>query len=344
MIGEIEERARAAAGQDRVVVFTDSSSAHAQFLTKAFLAAARDDAGVSIAGVIDTGTVDRLAFLRSYAWWVVVRRFNRDDRKPAPISSKGLRAICREFAVPYRATGRTDLHDQNVEATILVSIYCLRKFSREFLERFEFTVNYHNGRLPAYRGRLATNWELYRGETSFGFTFHRMSEAIDEGNILVAGSVSGDGTEYKFELEHRKTLAAAKHWPEVIEKMKRREEGRPQAGPAESFTRHERLAVRNVGDPRSIRRGDLERRIRCFEFVRLDLQGRALPVSAIEESSGGARFEFVTGDGARLRAVRFDRLPYRLYMVRRALNRLRETASASARRFMALVGTLWSRA
>jgi hypothetical protein len=236
-----------------------------------------------------------------------------------------------------------NLHDPDVQATVLISIYCLQKFSRELLERFDFTVNYHNGRLPAYRGRLATNWELYRGETSFGFTFHRMSEGIDEGSILVAGSVDGDGAEYKYQLEHRKTLAAAKHWPEVLEKMKRREEGTPQTGPAENFTRRTLAAIRNVGDPRSIRRGDLERRIKFFEFVRLNLRGQELPVSAIEASSGDSRFDFVTGDGARLRAVRFDRLPYRLYLLRRAMIRLRETASAPARRFRVLIRTLRSR-
>ncbi len=330
-----------ASGEHRIVVFTDSSSSHAQFLTEALLTAAQSDEQVSIAGVFDTGRIDRLAFLRSYVSWSVVRYFNRRDRKPAPVSSQRLEKICRIYSVPYRAAG---VEDQNVAATLLVSIYCLRKFSRDFLERFDFTVNYHNGRLPAYRGRLATNWELYRGETAFGFTFHRMSEGIDEGNVLVAGSVDGDGAEYKFQLERRKTLAAAKRWQEVIEKMKRREEGSPQAGPAESFTRRKLLAVRSVGDPRSISRGELERRIKCFEFVRLRFQGRELPVSAVEESSGDSPFDFVTTDGARLRAVRFDRLPYRLYVLGLAMVRLRHAASAPARRCKVMIRTLRSRA
>ena len=321
---------------DRIVVFADSSSAHAQFLTGALLAAAQNVDGVTIAAVVDTGGIGSVAFAWSCAAWLIARLVNPGYRKPMPCSPRGLRAICRKASVPCRAGGHTDLSNWNLQANVLVSIYCLKKFSREFLAKFDYAVNYHNGPLPAYRGLLATNWELYHGEPTFGFTFHRLSEGIDEGNILAAGSVHGDGSEYKFQLERLKTHAAATHWPDVIDKMKRREDGTPQSGAAGVYTRRKFLALRDIGDPASITRSDLERRIRCFELVRIPLNGRVLPVSAIATSAGGSRFDFVTADGETVRAVRFEHLPYPLYRLGHMLTRMRRAASAPLRRLRGL--------
>ncbi len=322
IVGDQQQQANAT-GRDRIVVFADSSSAHAQFLTAALISAAHDAGDVAVAAVMDTGSVDRVAFLWSCVAWLVARLFDPGFRKPRPCSPSGLRTICRKASVPYRAAGKSDPTTWNVQANVLVSIYCLRKFSREFLEKFDYAVNYHNGPLPAYRGLLATNWELYRSEATFGFTFHRLSEGIDEGNVLARESVNGDGNEYKFQLERLKTRAAAKYWPEIIDKMKGRDDGTPQSGPAGSYTRRKFLAIRAVDDPASITRSDLERRIRYFEQVSIPFGGRVLPVSAIETSTGGSRFDFVTADGETVRAVRFAHLPYSLYMLGRIFGRLR---------------------
>jgi hypothetical protein len=282
--------------------------------------------------VVDTAGFDRWAFSWSSAAWLAARLFDPGYRKPRPCSPRGLRIICRKASVPYQSVGKSDPTAWNVEANVLVSIYCLKMFSREFLEKFDYAVNYHNGPLPAYRGLLATNWELYRGEPTVGFTFHKLSEGIDEGHVLACGSVSSDGNEYKFQLERLKTLAAAKHWPEVIDKIKRRDAGTPQSGSAGSYTRRKFLAIRAVDDAASITRDDLERRMRCFEHVSIPFGERVLPVSAIETSTGGSRFDFVTADGATVRAVRFAHLPYSLYMLGRIFRRLRSLFVSPGRR------------
>ena len=105
--------------------------------------------------------------------------------------------------------------------------------------------------------------------------------------------------------------------------MKRRDAGMPQSGSAGSYTRRKFLAIRAVDDPESITRDDLERRMRCFEHVSIPFGERVLPVSAIETSTGESRFDFITADGERVRAVRFARLPYSLYMLGRLFARLR---------------------
>lgn len=328
----VEGRNGGISRRDRVLVVTDSSSAHARFLTAALLAAARNVEEFSIAAVVDTGSIGGLAFAWSCVAWLFIRLFNPGYRKPMPSSPWALAGICRRAAVPFRKGGDTAASDWNVRANVLVSIYYLKKFSREFLDEFDYGVNYHNGPLPAYRGVLATNWELYRGEATFGFTFHRLSEGIDEGNILAAGSVHGDGSGYKFQLERLKAHAAATHWPDVIEKVQLRDEGTPQFGPAGNYTRQKCRAIREVGDPAVLTRSDLERRIRCFESVRIRLAGRELPVSAVTSSRGGSRFDVVTADGAMVRATRFDHLPYPLYRLGRVLSRSRIAVSAALSR------------
>ena len=46
-------------------------------------------------------------------------------------------------------------------------------------------VNRHNSLLPKYRGRLAPFWALYNKEKETGVTIHFITEAIDEGEIIV---------------------------------------------------------------------------------------------------------------------------------------------------------------
>lgn len=307
---------------DRAVVFTDSSSSHAWTLTRALLDAAKDREDFSIVLVVDTGTVDGRAFAKSLITSLAARVFNPGYRKPLPFPPWRLKSLCADRSIPYLLAGDTDTSGLHVWGNILISIYCLKKFSRDVVEAFDYALNYHNGPLPAYRGVLATNWELYRGEHRFGFTFHRLSEGLDEGNVLAAGFVHGDTDRYKFELERRKTDAAIAHWPDVIEKAKRRDKGNRQAGSPTLYTRRMLVAVRSIGDPASITRDDLERRIRCFEWVRITIGGRVLPVSAVRASAGGSRFDFVTADGATLRAVRFKHLPYAVYRIGEILKRL----------------------
>lgn len=46
-------------------------------------------------------------------------------------------------------------------------------------------VNFHAGKLPAYRGRNVVNWAIINGEVEIGVTAHRMDEGIDSGAILM---------------------------------------------------------------------------------------------------------------------------------------------------------------
>jgi hypothetical protein len=51
------------------------------------------------------------------------------------------------------------------------------------------TLGIHHGRLPAFRGKKTTFWEIWEGEPTAGVTIQRIDEGIDTGEIVVQGSV-----------------------------------------------------------------------------------------------------------------------------------------------------------
>lgn len=52
------------------------------------------------------------------------------------------------------------------------------------------TLGIHHGRVPAYRGRKTTFWEIYNGERVAGVTIQRINAGIDTGDVVKAGEVT----------------------------------------------------------------------------------------------------------------------------------------------------------
>lgn len=51
------------------------------------------------------------------------------------------------------------------------------------------TLGIHHGRLPEYRGKKTTFWEIWEGEPAAGVTIQRIDEGIDTGQIVAQGAV-----------------------------------------------------------------------------------------------------------------------------------------------------------
>ena len=52
------------------------------------------------------------------------------------------------------------------------------------------TLGIHHGRVPEYRGRKTTFWEIYNGEQVAGVTIQRIDAGIDTGDVVKAGAVT----------------------------------------------------------------------------------------------------------------------------------------------------------
>lgn len=51
------------------------------------------------------------------------------------------------------------------------------------------TLGIHHGRLPEYRGKKTTFWEIYHGEPTAGVTIQRVNAGLDTGEIVKEGAV-----------------------------------------------------------------------------------------------------------------------------------------------------------
>jgi methionyl-tRNA formyltransferase len=186
-------------------------------------------------------------------------------------------------------------------------------FRRPLLESFEQVINYHDSLLPRHRGLGATSFSIYDREERTGFTFHRMTEAIDAGPILLQGSIPLDGRMRLDDVHRRKIAAAVEHIPRLLELARSRDPGRTQNGPSSYHSAGELRAIRTVDHPGHETADELSRRVRAFGTVFITIGGTRYPVTRLRSASPGSRLAFRTADGRLLAPDRFRDLPRPLY-------------------------------
>lgn len=93
-------------------------------------------------------------------------------------------------------------------------------------------INFHDGPLPAYGGLNTPVWALVNGETRHGITWHRMTEAVDRGAILVERSLDIDAEETALSLNTKCFAAAIDAFDELMGLIERDDlQGVAQSGP-----------------------------------------------------------------------------------------------------------------
>jgi hypothetical protein len=209
---------------------------------------------------------------------------------------------------PNHETVRAYLaHDR--EANLALNLYCRRLFRQELLDGFDMAVNYHNGRLPAFRGLRASNWSLYLGHAHSGYAFHRMDAGLDKGPILHMGEVAVEGSDTAGDLETRKALEARRHLPDVLDALVRRAPGFTQTGIA---CNHDRMALElatHVENPSSLNREEWLRRLHAFLRIRTLLEGKWHAVTGLAPGRRPGCLTFLSADGHWLSVTGIDFWP-----------------------------------
>lgn len=209
--------------------------------------------------------------------------------------------------------------DNRIRPDIALSFYWLQKFSPDLLSVFKQAVNYHNGLLPAHRGMKATAWSIYDGEGRTGFTFHRMNGKLDDGPILLAGTIPVRNGHSAADLDLVKAAAAAKSiaglMPMLAEKHPGIEQG--QGGVFHSYKDY--LSMVTVGDPAVLSHKEIERRLRAFGRLKIRIANSWYDVTKVRKMTKADRpGESVlvrTSDGVDLRVWRIRYLPWGLYKI-----------------------------
>lgn len=325
-MGESAGPDRVAVGVDHLVVFVNGASPHSLALTDACVRLARRAPGFEVRAVVETSQrrPPRRATLvsRRLAANVARRLFQPGAGTTLPPGAlDSARALARRAGVPLIEVPGRDVNNPGFRAElqqlpdplVAVAVECLQIFGADLRDCFDLAVNYHNGRLPDYRGLGATSWSVYRGERESGFSFHRIDAGIDTGPLLVEGSVPIAEGATGSEVEVAKTNAAIAALPQVLEAMRRREPGRQQKGEGRYFGRRELRGMRRVDDPSSLTRHELQIRLQAFGVLEMPLGGGLHPVTALVEARDPRRCAFVSSDGVPLDVERILHLPPVLY-------------------------------
>ena len=315
----------------RLLILSDINGATTTALIRGALdlAARRDD--VEVLGLVTTRpdlfkpsvrSIARRTLRRS----VVAATSRRMPHEAGePLRHEVRRAMARA-EVPFVIPPGGDVNDpafvswvaRELRPDAALSFYCLQIVRRPLLDACGRVVNYHDGRLPAYRGLHATSFSLYADDPETGFTFHHMDEELDTGDVLVEGAVPNDPEASLWQIAAAKAAAAAGALPEVIDAIGRGDPGRPQAGEAGYFSREDGEAMRDVPDPGALTAQELTRRVRAFGWLDLVIDGRVHQVTRLRPSVPGSPLAFRTADGATLAPDRLRGLPLRLRRLRSA--------------------------
>ena len=209
------------------------------------------------------------------------RRYLR--REPRPVN---LRSLARRHGFDVLVVRDANSADaaqwvRERHADAVLSLFWKRKFGPSFLALFKQAVNYHNGSVPDYRGLRATPWAMYNGESHSGYTFHRISERLDLGNVLVEGAVPIERDASVFDVEYAKTRAAALRLPAVIDAMLANVPGIPQRDPTKYNRVRDIDRLVHIEEPASLSASELLRRIRAFGPVQVRLGNELVWVSGL---------------------------------------------------------------
>ena len=303
----------------RIVIFTDVRSVTTARLVRAAL---RSTGEHRIVGIVTTQPESFRPSGRALLRRALVALANADVPLRSVLEVEcDLFRLGRRHGIPVLVPPAGDPNDpaflrdglSPLGAELALSFYCRHRFRAPLLAAFASAVNYHDALLPAYRGVMATSFSIFAGEQVSGFTFHHMTDRLDEGPILLQEALpieAGDNVE---PLTRRKSARAAAVLPRVLELVAAGDPGRPQGDQGSYYSAHDCMALTHLAEPANATRREIQHRIRAFGIVHLTLAGGVHPVTRLRPARAGERLAFRTLDDHLLAPDRFWGLPALFY-------------------------------
>lgn len=154
---------------------------------------------------------------------------------------------------------------KNYDADYAIVAGCGIIFKKELLSSFRIgVVNYHNSLLPKYKGLGGESLPFYFNEPNFGYTFHFMTENIDDGNIIHQKEIKIDTTK---SLKHHHKILLKTLSTEVIivvDKLLNKEIGFQQKKIDSYFGKKEIKKLQEVISLDNHSYDELKNVIKCF--------------------------------------------------------------------------------
>ena len=90
------------------------------------------------------------------------------------------------------------------DCDIVFSVGYLKKINSEIIENYEI-INLHPSLLPKYKGLMTHKRMLINNEITYGYSIHRVTEYLDDGEILSQNQKNiSTSNENKLSLNHKK--------------------------------------------------------------------------------------------------------------------------------------------
>ena len=103
---------------------------------------------------------------------------------PEPEWTSSLKKWAIHNKTPYIDSGDYRDIDDSIQFDLAISIFYGKIIKKDFIDKCKNIINLHNAPLPKYRGVRPINWALKNDESYHGITIHKISEGIDDGDIL----------------------------------------------------------------------------------------------------------------------------------------------------------------
>jgi methionyl-tRNA formyltransferase len=139
-----------------------------------------------------------------------------DGRVAAWSAEHDIRCRFEPPAAPVTTATVTDLAGEQ-PFDLLFSIHSVRLLGADVLSLpRRMGINYHDALLPRYAGLHATSWVILHGETCHGITWHRMTERVDGGDILLQRQVPVEPGDSAWTLSLRCAQVASDSFPDLL--------------------------------------------------------------------------------------------------------------------------------
>ena len=143
---------------------------------------------------------------------------------------------CEQYQIPVTMLSSSKiLPDLEAEedlfgaCNVLVSIGWSWRVPPEVIRHFDAALNCHGSILPDYKGVSAYMHAYANCEEYYGASVHYMTEAFDEGRVLIQGGLRATGHEDPAEMHMRTAELCAYLLPEALRRAEQGDEGyRPE--------------------------------------------------------------------------------------------------------------------
>lgn len=139
----------------------------------------------------------------------------------AETNKKNIYLLAKDNHIEYQQFNKLKKIKKN---SFLINVGGLKIFKKNFLNKFNVCINYHNAELPDFRGANANSFSIFYNKTHTFFSFHYLNEKIDRGYVFFKRKIKiSKKIKHHLYYEYLKIKLAAKNVNNIlIEALKKK--------------------------------------------------------------------------------------------------------------------------